>query len=542
MAEILDQYGRPIKKRELGKPVATPTLGGVRPVISGHPAEGLTPRRLARVHRAASDGDPLAYFELAEDIEERDLHYLGVLSTRKRQVAQLPITVTPASDAADHKKHAALVQSWIDDEILQAALFDMLDAIGKGHSVMELDWRYHMGHLCPRELVYRPQRWFDFDRADGETVLLREGAGGTPLREHLFVVHRHKSKSGLTVRSGLARVASWAWMYKSYTLRDWAIFAQNYGMPIRVGKYGPNASEEEKDVLWRAVSNIAGDCAAIVPASMMIEFQEVNAKTSSSELYEKRADWMDRQVSKAVLGQTTTTDAISGGHAVGREHRLVQEDIERSDASILSATVNTQIVPNLVAFNFGPQDRYPKVRIGRPDEVPLEQFADAFDKIARHGVTAPLSYMRGRLGIPEPKEGDELVGGRSAAPVADTPDQPGNDPARKPDPEEEDEPADKPARNAVARLLQSRMARGEQEDLVDRMTRRLEEEAAGTMAGLTTEIRAVLEEASDLSDAAARLSRLNLSSADLSDVMARMMALSHLAGRAELIDDLDGRE
>ena len=526
MVGITDQYGRPIKRQELGKQVAGPTIGGVRPVISGHPADGLTPRRLARIHRAAAEGDPLAYFELAEDIEERDLHYLGVLSTRKRSVAQLPITVKAASDDADHKKHAELVQSWIDDEILQAALFDMLDAIGKGFSVMEIDWRTHMGHLCPRELIYRPQRWFMFDREDGETVLLREGVAGAPLVPHLFAVHRHPSKSGLTVRSGLARVASWAWMYKSFTLKDWAIYAQNFGMPIRIGKYGPNASEEEKDVLWRAVSNIAGDCAAIIPQSMLIEFEEVNAKGTSSELYEKRADWMDRQVSKAVLGQTTTTDAISGGHAVSQEHRLVQEDIERSDAAIVSATINKQIVPNMVAFNFGPQERYPKIHIGRPDEVPLNEFSTAFERIAKHGLTAPASYIRNRLGIPEPKDGEELVGGRTPAP---------------PPPGNPEDPPRQASANVARRLLATRMARADQDALVDRMTRRLEEETAGTMAGLTDEIRAALDEATDLADAARRLANLNLSPDRLADAMARGMALAEIAGRASLLDDIEGR-
>ena len=476
MVQILDQYGHPVKKAELDKPIAGPTLGGVRQVISGHPAEGLTPRRLAAIHRSAAQGDPLAYFELAEDIEERDLHYLGVLSTRKRQVAQLPITVTAASEDADHKRHAALVQSWIDDEVLSAALFDMLDAVGKGFSVLEIDWRYHMGHLCPREFVYRPQRWFTFDPDDGETVLLREGVAGEPLAPHLFVTHRHKSKSGLTVRSGLARVASWAWMYKSFTLKDWAIFTQNFGMPIRIGKYGPNASGDEKDVLWRAVSNIAGDCAAIIPSGMVIEFEEVNAKGTSSELYEKRADWMDRQVSKAVLGQTTTTDAISGGHAVSQEHRLVQEDIERSDAGIVSATVNKQIVPNIVAFNFGPQDHYPKVRIGRPDEVPLGEFSKAFAELGPLGLTADAAWLRGRLGIPAPKQGGELVGGRAAPPAAGASPHGGR------------------GAGAVERLLQARHQRETTDDMIETMTLRLEDDAAGAMAGLTGEIRRVLEE------------------------------------------------
>src|SRR5690606_18216880 len=178
---------------------------------------------------------------------------------RKRSVAQLPITVEAASDAADHKNHADFVRSWVADGVLQAALFDMLDAIGKGFSVMEADWRYHMGHVCPREFVYRPQRWFMFDPQDGETLVLRDQRDDELLLPHKIICHRHRSKSGLTIRAGLARVASWAWMYKQFTLKDWSIFVQNYGMPIRIGKYHGDASEDEKDVLWRAVHSIAGD-------------------------------------------------------------------------------------------------------------------------------------------------------------------------------------------------------------------------------------------------------------------------------------------
>lgn len=504
---------------------AEATLTGVRSAFSEHPAEGLTPRRLAQIHREAAQGEPMRYLELAEDIEERDLHYAGVLGTRKRSVAQLPITVEAASDAADHKKHADYVRSWINDEILSAALFDMLDAIGKGFSVLEIDWRYHLGHTCPRDFVWRPQRWFTVDRQDGETLLLREHGADLPLAPHKFVVHRAKSKSGLTIRSGIARVASWAWMYKAYTLKDWALFAQNYGMPIRIGKYGRNAKEPEKNVLWRAVSQIAGDCAAIMPEDMKVEFHEVGAKSGTSDLYEKRADWMDRQVSKAVLGQTTTTDAVSGGHAVAQEHRLVQEDIERADAIAASATVNRQIVPHLVAFEFGPQDHYPKVRIGRPDEVPLDEFATAFANLGSQGLTAPAAWVRGRLGIPDPKEGEEVIGGRQTDALFGGAPETGQ--AKE---------------GMVRRLLAARASRADREELLERLARRAEDDAAGALAGMTEQIRAVFENARDLADAAEQLARLQLSPDAFSDAMARGMALAHLAGQVSLIEEIERRK
>ena len=400
-----------------------------------------------------------------------------------------------------------------------------------------------MGHTCPREFIYRPQRWFMFDPANGETVILRDQRDDELLTPHKFVIHRHKSKSGLTIRSGLARVASWAWMYKQFTLKDWAIFVQNYGMPIRIGKYNGDASEDEKDVLWRAVRNIAGDCAAIVPVGMEIEFHEVASKGSTTDLYERRADWMDRQISKAVLGQTTTTDAVSGGHAVAKEHRLVQEDIERSDAIALSATVNRQVVPNMVAFNFGPQDHYPKVLIGRPDEVPLEEFSAAFERLGSHGLTAPMSYMRNRLGIPEPKPDDEVVGGRPATASigADGPvgtasqrmaalfDTIGTTPADR-------------GLGAIGALVRSRQSNRRGDELVDRLTARLEEDAAGAIAGLAEEIRTVLLSSASLTEAAERLSAMRLSPAELSDAMARGMALAHMAGQAALINDIERRK
>jgi phage gp29-like protein len=521
--KFFDLLGKVLPLKALTEDVATARVGSVRDWMSGHPADGMTPQRLAAIHRAAANGDPESFFELAEDIEERDLHYAGVLGTRKRSVAQLPITVKAASDSADHKKHAELIQAWIDDEVLRAALFDMLDAIGKGVSVMEIEWKMNSrGQMVPRELIWRTQRWFTLDDADGETLLLREAVGNQPLPPHKFIVHRHKSKSGLTIRSGIARVASWAWMFKAFTVKDWAIFVQNYGQPIRIGKYGRGATEAEKDVLWRAVSQIAGDCAAIVPNGMLIEFHEVKSSSSSSDAFEKRANWLDQQMSKAVLGQTTTTDAISGGHAVSQEHRLVQEDIERSDAMCLSSTINEQLVPFIVAINFGPQDHYPKVRIGRPDEVPLGEFSDAFAKLAPLGLTAPMSYIRDRMSIPEPDKDAELVGGRSAAPV----------PA-----------GDLTARQSLDRLFSSprssRHAIAADADPVAILADRLERDAARVMDGLLDDVRAVLEEATDLRDAATRLAKLELDPDALAEAMARGMALAHLAGQASLIEDLD---
>lgn len=176
---LLDQFGRSIPAAEIRRllePEATPTLAGVRPAFSFHQADNLTPAKLASIHRLAAQGDGRNYMELAEDIEERDLHYSAVLRTRRLSVAGLPITVEAASDDRRHMEHADLIRRWLDECVLEEALFDILDAIGKGYSVHEIVWRTEPGRTWPERFIYRPQRWFDPDRTDGA------GCGGRPGR------------------------------------------------------------------------------------------------------------------------------------------------------------------------------------------------------------------------------------------------------------------------------------------------------------------------------------------------------------------------
>jgi phage gp29-like protein len=555
---ILDQYGRPMPPAaSLRREVARATLAGVRSAVSESPAAGLTPGRLAAIHRDAAEGEGLSYLELAEDIEERDLHYAAVLGTRKRAVAQLPITVEAASDDAEHQKHQALIEDWVETGVLEEALLDILDAVGKGFSVCEIMWRTDPGEFWPEKLIWRTQRWFTVDRETRDQILLRDLAAipGVPLAPHKFLVHRHPQKSGLILRSGLARLASWGWMFKAFTMRDWALFVQNYGQPMRVGRYGPDSSEADRETLWTAIANIAGDCAAIIPKSMEVEFITGLDLKDGSDLYERRSDWLDRQISKAVLGQTTTTDAVGGGHAVAKEHRLVQEDIERADARLLSTTITRQLVQAIIAFNFGPQKRYPRLRIGRPDEVPLAEWTEALSKLIPQGLRVEASQVRDRLGLSEPEDGAEVIeraaaaGGQPGAPgvpgatpgpeAASRPGAGGGPGATPPKTDQPDTAASgDPTREALTRLRTLLAAAPASAEHVEQLTEQLAGQAQGTLAALTAQVRAEIDAAVDLPDLADRLTRLQLDPRALAEAMGAAMAVAHLAGRAALLDEL----
>ncbi len=534
MTGLVDQWGNPLKRELLTREVAGPSITGVRSPIAGYPADGMTPVRLADIMREADQGEPLRYFELAELIEERDLHYAGVLGTRKRSVAQIDITVEAASDSAEDVRRADLVREWLKRDELADEMFDILDAIGKGVSFTEIIWDSSEGQWWPQRLEWRDPRWFTFDRKDLRTPLMRGGLDGNAVAEPLpgfkFIYTQIKAKSGLPVRSGIARLAAWAWMFKAFTLRDWAIFAQTYGQPVRVGRFHEGATKEDKATLFRAVANIAGDCAAIIPRSMEIEFIESANVGAGSDLYERRADWWDRQVSKAVVGQTNSSDAQAGGLGSGQAevHNEVRGDIETADCKSSSAVINRDLIRPWMDLEFGPagsRGAYPRVIIARPKKEDLQLLADSLAKLVPLGFEVEQSEIRDKFGLSEPAKDAKLL-----AKPQETERLPPLITARPA------LPAPKPDQRAETSLqAQQAPAAHPAGQIAAAMTAAAEPEIAMMAASIET----MLGKASDLSELRAMLSAAygDIDAGGLAAVMAGGFAAAHAAGQSDLLEE-----
>jgi phage gp29-like protein len=409
---LLDQFGRPIDVATLTRQVSAPTITGVRAPTGGHPADGLRPERLAAILRAAETGDTVAYLELAEQMEEKDLHYLGVLGTRKRAVAQLEATVEAAGTSARAVRDADLIRDWLTRDTLQDELFDMLDALGKGFSYIESVWATTERQWMIDRLVRVDPRHVDFNRTDMESARLLGDDGLPMVHDPLkFMLVTMKAKSGLPIRSGLARPVSWMWMFKNFAVKDWLAFADVYGLPFRVGKYGPDATPENRTVLLRAVREIGSDAAAIIPKSMEIEFITAASGSGGDGLFAGMADFFDRQVSKGVLGQTATTDADTGGLGSGKEHGEVRQDIRDADAAQIAAPINRWLVRPLIDFNHGPPEdgRYPRVSLGRAESWDAPRMMPAVRMFVEIGGRVSQAEIRDKLGLSDPAPDEPLL-------------------------------------------------------------------------------------------------------------------------------------
>ncbi len=378
---------------------------------SEYPSDGLTPVRLAQIFKEADAGDVLRQAELFEEMEEKDPHLFSQLQTRKNAVTGLDFEIIPfdADDERD-KEIAKFIDAQLGGiEGFEDVMLDLLDAIGKGFAVSEIMWSYDEGHVVVGDIRARHQKRFFWDSVDDSfKVRTEEAPKGTPLPKNKFILHRYKARSGHPSRAGVLRVVAWMYLFKNYTLKDWVAFCEVYGMPLRLGKYQPGASEEDKRALMQALAQIGTDAAGIFPDGTTIDFVNTE-KTSSTDLYERLARYCDEQISKAILGQTLTSDSGGGSYAQSKTHNEVRHDLTVADCKALAATLRRDLIRPLVLFNFGEDKRIPYLRFDAEESEDLTQTANILGTlIEKTGLKVPTSYIYKKFSIPKP-EGDEEI-------------------------------------------------------------------------------------------------------------------------------------
>ena len=522
---LYDAYSRPVQKDRLTEEIARPSMTGIRSIwnhsdVSG----GLTPQRLAALLRGAAEGNADDFLTLAEEMEEKDLHYSSVLGTRKRAVARLPIVVEAASDDPQDVKLADEIRDLFKRRGTKGLIEDSLDALGKGYSAVEICWNKSNSPWQPERYEWRDPRFFMFDRQTLRELRLKDEADlmyGLPLPAYKFICHTPRLKSGIPIRGGLARLAAWAYIFKNYTVKDWVAFCEVFGMPLRLGKYRPGETEDNIAILKSAVANLGSDAAAVIPEGMMIEFIENSKGTGGESLFERLANWLDKQLSKAILGQTMTADDGSS-QAQAKVHDEVREDIRDADADQLAETLERDLVIPYIQLNHGPQKRYPSVCLRESDQADITVMADALEKLVPLGLKVEASQVRDMLGFDDPAEGAECLGVPAAA-VPPVPDQKKTDLA---------------ANHATS--CPHCVALNAQGDPAPDQIDRIVEKALGLDDGsaIIAGIREQIITAGSLAQAAAMLSPQGFNTLPAAAALADAQLLAGLTGRDEIMTDL----
>ncbi|EDV5253179.1 DUF935 domain-containing protein [Salmonella enterica subsp. enterica] len=403
MPQIVDQYGNPLKREALKTP-QTVRLAEMYRQYPVHPSSGMTIRRLPRLLRAAEQGDLGAQAALFADMEERDGHIFAEMEKRKNALLTLDRTIAPPLNAtAAEKSAAAAVTEWssgimdIEDVILNG-----LSAIGHGFSCQEIQWATVEKILIPQNLYLRPHYWFRSLPEQGDQLRLNSDApDGDALWPFGWLVHRHNARSGFVASSGLFRVLVWPYLFKNYSLRDFAEFLEIYGLPARIAYYAPGASDEDLDRLLMSLVRLGHDAVATIPLGNEIRFE--NAATGGGDTFMKMIEWAERTESKVILGGTLTTEAGErGARSLGEVHNEVRHDLMVSDARQTEGMFRSLIQMMLAVNGYDiPLHRQPRMVFDTRKDVDMTDFTGGVAALVAAGDSAiPVSWVHKKLGIP----------------------------------------------------------------------------------------------------------------------------------------------
>lgn len=505
-AKLADALGRPFQPADLGREHARPAGRGARPWTYTAVASGLTPSKLAGILTAADQGDNAELLTLAGDIERRDCHTGAQLRTRKLALTALPWQVEAASDDPADVALAEELQGIIDRPDFGFLVIDAMDAIMKGYAVAEIEWE-RGAKWTPLRFIWRDQRHFVVDKEDGTTLRLRTEAkptDGEDLPAFKFIAHIPRLTSGPLALAGLCRPLSVMYAVKTLGVGAWLGYMEIFGIPTRMGTYQPGASEDDIEALMKAVAAIGFDGAGVKPQSTAIELLDAIGRGNGTGEHERLAEWADRQVSKAVLGQTMTADS-GASLAQAKVHDLVRKDILVADAAALEATLQRDLIKVYVDINYGPREKYPRLRCMTEAPEDRQAFVSAVGPMIDRGLQVEQSVVRDRLGIPEPAKDAAVL---SPANKVDAPAS-----------------AEKPAKSGAS--LQH-LSTGDEEDFIDAEG----EPSAGVEAPLVEACRRAVEGAGGFSDFLARLSAETIDADGLVKELARLQLLARGVGDA----------
>lgn len=411
MVKLYDSWGREIipEKKPDDRVLA---VASIRDRYSLYSSGGLTPQGLASIFKEANMGNIYRQAELFEEMEEKDTHLASILQTRKLAVAGIDFEITPFSQDKRDKEIADFVSDVIYNlPDLEDNLLDILDAVGKGFSAMELYW-----DLRNNKNVVRHMEWVQPKRFTWNTTLTprlltdQEPSMGIDLPAFKFLFHQHKTKSGYSTRQGVLRVVAWMYLFKNYDIKDWVAFAEVFGMPLRLGKYDSMATPEDKESLIQAVRSLGSDAAGVISKSTEIEFVEA-VKNSGRDVYDLLANFCNTEMSKAVLGQTLTTQqGNSGSYSLGQVHNEVRGDLRKADCEMVSKSIRRDLIRPLVGYNFGWEAPLPWFKFHYEEPADLGAEATKIKTLVEAGVkTIPVNWVHEKFNIPKPKDGEETI-------------------------------------------------------------------------------------------------------------------------------------
>lgn len=409
----------------------------------------MTPQRIESMLRGAMSGDYTQIWMLFDLMEDTWPRLLKNLNEVKRSVSKLEFKAAPWAEEEEAPSDSALEKARFvsravrkmkpkvaaEENGFHQTLYDLLDAWGKGVSVLEILWDQTNDGIVPRATAWvNPAEYgWDSDGALGLNVVdrvnlqtttisqslanifggLRRGQYVQPFIENKFLVAIAKAKTGHASTAALLRPLAWWWCAMNFS-SEWLLnFAQIFGLPIRIGKYDPNQPGLFEKVC-AFLEQMGSSAWAALPDGTNIELHEASKGSANNATPQgDLIDRADKQCDLLILGQTLTTEVRAGGgsRALGDVHADVRDDIIQAAGDFVADVLNQQLVPALMLLNYGSVEEAPEFQALPKKVEDKKANADRFLVLTQAGLKIPTKFVYENQEIPMPQGAEDTIGG-----------------------------------------------------------------------------------------------------------------------------------
>lgn len=330
--------------------------------------------------------------------------------------------INPGPDDPDDDKG---LQNFIQDVFDDIRHFEvsrkrMFHAIAYGFQPQEIMFKLRPdGKIGIEQFKTRDVQRFRFGE-DGTLMLTgRLGTGGTPMPAANFLVNTWGSDE-TPYGEGLLRELYPMWFFKNNGIKQFVRFIEKFGTPYLWANYPRGTAKPEQDALMEVLKAMHGNAAGIGPDGTDFSMTEANYSGVVDVFRFLIEEYADRQYAKTILGQTLSTEAESGTHALAKYHSKQQQHICEEDAQWQEEQYN-EVISTLIDVNFGVQERgmYPVFRIPYEEEKDMQAYLTGVSTMVNElGLPVGENWLREQVGVPAPDDDDLALTGRKMPAVS----------------------------------------------------------------------------------------------------------------------------
>lgn len=336
----------------------------------------LTPERVAEILRKAETGDVADLMDLCDRMFTTDGHIRATYETRLAAIAGAAWVVEPGASGDPVRDAQAEPAARFVSRVLEAmrgasddgtqdimrvgfshAVTRALDAIGKSFSTLEIPWELdeETGAFVPRSLIWVHQRRFRWDAATWKLRLIDDGVArsypGQELQPRRWIIHCPPAAGAYPWVSGVLRTVAWCYLFKRWTRQFWVTGAESFSWPFVFAKVPRGATKEVRSEALSGLEQLSADHRAVIEDPVAFEILESAAKDAGT--WKALEENLDREISKAILGSTDSTEPSKVGAygAVESRRGTTVEPRLATDERNLAEDFERQLFDPLIDFN-----------------------------------------------------------------------------------------------------------------------------------------------------------------------------------------------